>query len=98
MAQPTPAEAVGLDVPIRGRVLRLERVHLADGEPMAVERAAVPLGALSDPALVGDSLYDALEARGLRPVRGTQRVRAEPARDREAALLGVAPAPPPLLR
>ncbi len=94
VARPTPAEVLGLDLPARGRVLRLERVRLADDEPVAVERAAIPLDVLPDPDLVGDSLYQALDARGLRPVRGTQRMRAEPARDGEARVLGVAPGTP----
>ncbi len=94
VARPTPAEVMGLDLPSRGRVLRLERVRLADGEPVAVERAAIPLDVLPDPGLVGDSLYEALDARGLRPVRGMQRMRAEPAREAEAGVLGVGPGTP----
>ena len=69
-------------------------MRLADGEPVAIERAAIPLHVLPDPALVGCSLYAALEARGHRPVRGTQRMRAEPAQVREAGILGVAPGTP----
>ena len=94
IAAPTPAEAMGLDLSARDRIVRLERVRTADGEPVAIERAAIPLSVLPDPSLVGDSLYAALDARGARPLRGTQRMRAEPARAAEARILGVPPGTP----
>ncbi|MEN2982270.1 MAG: GntR family transcriptional regulator [Thermus sp.] len=88
-ANPEEAMALGLS-PGEG-VLRLLRLRLADGEPMALERASLPLWALEE-APEG-SLYQALEARGLRPVRALQRLRAVAARE-EARLLEVEPGSP----
>jgi GntR family transcriptional regulator len=70
--------------------MRLLRVRTADGEPVAVERATLPRSVLPYPDQVGDSLYAALDALGVRPVRGVQRMRAVAARPAEAQLLGCA--------
>ena len=40
---PTPEELMMLDIALTEPVFRLERLRLADGVPMALERAAVPL-------------------------------------------------------
>lgn len=94
VAAPTPAEALALGLSGPDRVVRLERVRTADGEPVAIERAAVPQSVLPSPDLVADSLYDALGALGARPVRGTQRMRALAASLAEARILGCEPATP----
>src|SRR6202035_3672021 len=73
----------------RDSVFRWERLRLADGVPMATERAVVPLRFMSDPGRVGDSLYAALEAGGWRPVRALQRLRAVVLGPEEAARLEV---------
>ena len=73
---PTPEEAMMLGVSPRESVFRWVRLRLADGVPMAMERAVVPIRFLADPARVGNSLYAALEAEGWRPVRALQRLRA----------------------
>ncbi|HEY1942771.1 MAG TPA: GntR family transcriptional regulator [Roseiarcus sp.] len=86
---PTPEEAMMLGVSPRESVFRWERLRLADGVPMAMERAVVPLRFLADPARVGDSLYAALEAEGWRPVRALQRLRAVVLGAEEASLLEV---------
>lgn len=88
---PTPEEAMALALSPGEGVLRLLRLRLADREPMALERAALPLWALAE-APQG-SLYQALEAKGLRPVRALQRLRAVAARE-EARPLGVEPGSP----
>lgn len=90
-APATAEEAFHLRLSPGEGVWRLERLRLADGEPMALERAALPFWALE--ALPEASLYEALEARGLRPVRALQRLRAVPARE-EDRLLGVEPGTP----
>jgi GntR family transcriptional regulator len=58
---------------------------------MALEKASLPAWALE--ALPEGSLYQALEARGLRPARALQRLRAVLAKE-EDALLGVPPGSP----
>lgn len=87
---PTPEEAMMLGVRPNDRVFRLDRLRLADGSPMAIEHAAVPLHYLPESNSVGASLYEALSAQGYRPTRGLQRLRATLISDAEADLLGVA--------
>jgi GntR family transcriptional regulator len=73
---PSAAEAMALGLGPADRVVRLARVRLADGQPIAVERAAVPADFLPSADLVDHSLYAALSVRGAAPVRGMQRIRA----------------------
>lgn len=86
---PTPAEAMTLGLKIGDKVARLNRLRLADGVPMALERASVPAVFLPDPSIVESSLYRVLEAGGARPVRGLQRLRAAILGEAEAKLLDV---------
>jgi GntR family transcriptional regulator len=58
---------------------------------MALERACVPASILPDPAVVGESLYAAMEAVGRQPVRALQRLSAENLKAADAVLLGVDP-------
>ncbi len=73
---PSPAEAMALGLSGADSIVRLVRVRLADGHPIAIERAAVPQAILPSGELVSDSLYDALSRLGSPPVRGVQRIRA----------------------
>ena len=70
-------------------VARLGRVRLANGEPLAIEHAVVPAAWLPDLESVGNSLYEALQASGARPVSGTQRIRASLATPTEAGILAI---------
>lgn len=90
----SPEEVLALQLSPGERVARLERVRSAQGEPMAVERAAIPAHLLPEPEAVKDSLYTHLEGRGLRPWRALQRLRAVAAGRQEAGLLGVRPGSP----
>lgn len=83
-------EARVLELDPAAQVLRLGRVRLASGEPLAIEHAIVPAEFIPDLEGLGDSLYAALEAHGLRPVSGTQKVRASLATPTEAGLLSIA--------
>jgi len=93
---PTSEESMMLDIALSETVLRLFRLRLADGVPMAIERAAVPMRFLGEGEEIGDSLYAALEAAGCRPVRAVQRLRAVMVNAAEAALLEVAEGSPGL--
>ena len=93
---PTPEESMMLDISPRETVFRLARLRLADGAPMAFERATVPMRFLGDAERVGASLYAALEVAGFRPVRALQRLRAVVIGPAEAALLGIAEGSPAL--
>jgi GntR family transcriptional regulator len=72
----TPEEAMALNLSPGSLVVRLHRLRYAGTEPLAVERSAIPQAILKDPERVVDSLYEALDALGCRPVRALQRLRA----------------------
>ncbi len=86
-APPTGDEASHLNVSASAEVARLGRVRLSGGEPLAIEHAVVPKHLLPPLDDIGDSLYDALESMGNRPVTGKQKIRASLATPTEAGLL-----------
>lgn len=73
---PTPNEAMALGIAPSEKIVRLVRVRLADGAPIAMERACVPTRFLPSPDLVDTSLYAALRKMNVSPARGAQRIRA----------------------
>ncbi len=73
---PTPEEALKLSISPSEYVYRFHRLRRADGEPLAIELAVVPQRFLDHPMSVTHSLYDALGAKGFRPVRALQRLHA----------------------
>jgi len=83
------ADALGLQPGARGLVL--ERLRLADGTPMAIERAVMPgdlAVALGDDLGEG-SLHDAFRAVGRNPTEAYAEVSARQATRRERDLLGL---------
>ncbi|HEU0095486.1 MAG TPA: GntR family transcriptional regulator [Rhizomicrobium sp.] len=86
-AQPTEEEAQMLGIAPAAQVVRLGRVRLSGGEPLAIEHAVVPAEFLPNLDRLGDSLYTALDEMGARPVSGTQRIRASLATPTEAGIL-----------
>jgi GntR family transcriptional regulator len=86
---PTPEEALKLSISPSEQICRFHRLRRADGAPLAIELAAVPHRFLDDPNAVGASLYDALEARGCRPVRALQRLHATGLSAADARLMEV---------
>jgi GntR family transcriptional regulator len=73
-------------------VLMLRRVRLADGKPVAVERAVFPAERVAPalgPDLERESLFEALVAVGLVPTSGAASLAAEAATAEDARLLGV---------
>jgi len=86
---PTKEEAEILQIAQTDKVVRLGRVRLSDGHPLAIEHAVVPAKLLPDINEISESLYQALETKGNRPVTGTQRVKASLANPTEAGLLSV---------
>ncbi len=89
-AKPTDEEAILLELKGNEQVARLGRVRLSSGEPLAIEHAVIPAKILPDLQKLGNSLYDALNALGNRPVMGTQKIRASFATPTEAGLLSIA--------
>ena len=88
-AAPTDEEAEKLGISVNTEVVRLGRVRLSDGEPLAIEHAVVPRDFLPPIEEIGESLYEALEKRGNRPMHGTQRLHAALATPTEAGILSV---------
>jgi len=85
----TPEEAMALNLSPGVMVARLYRLRYGADEPLAVERSTIPHALLGDPACVVDSLYEALDRLGCRPVRALQRLRAVNFSIEQARLLKV---------
>ncbi|HET7301028.1 MAG TPA: GntR family transcriptional regulator [Oleiagrimonas sp.] len=85
----TPEEAMALNLSPGAEVARLYRLRYGANEPLAVERSSIPHAVLGDPARVTDSLYEALDTLGCRPVRALQRLRAVNFGAEQARLLKV---------
>jgi GntR family transcriptional regulator len=73
---PTDDEMLKLGLSPTTRVARLERLRLADGVVMAVEKSTLPATCVPDPQAVGSSLYHHLDGNGHRVVRALQHFRA----------------------
>jgi len=86
---PSPEEVVALGLSSSDSVARIYRLRTADGRPMALERAALPLDILPNPLEVTTSLYEVLESLGQRPVRAIQKISAKNLNAGEAELLDV---------
>lgn len=87
----TPEESLSLGLSPGAAVYRFHRVRYADDAPMALEYATIPAYCLPSLEAVGDSLYEALEEAGYRPVRALQRLRAVVFTKSQAEALGVSP-------
>ena len=70
----TPEESLKLALSPGTLVYRFHRLHFADDEPMSIELATIVASCLPSLDAVQDSLYDALERAGNRPVRALQRL------------------------
>ncbi|KRB62863.1 GntR family transcriptional regulator [Rhizobium sp. Root708] len=97
IATPSPEEAFLLGLGLNEQVLRLDRLRLADGQPLAIERSVVPLKFLGASQGNEGSLYDALAASGNRPMRAVQRLTAVILDRSSAAALEVKAGAPALL-
>lgn len=94
LAFPTPEEVMLFGLTPGDKVLRLDRLRIGDGIPLAVEYATVPASILASAELITHSLYEALDRVQARPVRATQRLRARALPAKEAMLLDAAPGEP----
>ncbi|GAA5184927.1 GntR family transcriptional regulator [Niveibacterium umoris] len=83
----TPDEAMKLALSPGTHVYRYHRLRYADEAPMAIEYATVVASYLPSLDAVDNSLYEALEAAGHRPVRALQRLRALLLNKEQARLL-----------
>lgn len=87
---PSPEEVLTLGLAAEDSVARIYRLREAGGQPMALERASLPLDILPNPVEVTRSLYEVLEQSGNRPIRAVQKISAINLEPSEAELLGVA--------
>lgn len=95
--RPSPEEAFRLGIGVDTPVVRLDRLRLADGIPMALERAVVPRHFLGADRVEGPSLYGTLAQCGFKPVRAMQRLSAVTLSPASARLLDVPHGSPALL-
>ncbi len=86
---PSPDEMTSLGLSSEESVARIVRLRLADGEPIAIERASLPTDILPNPLAVETSLYETLEKDGHRPVRALQKISAINLGEADATLLAV---------
>jgi GntR family transcriptional regulator len=86
---PTPDEVATLSLSPDDQVARISRLRETGGQPMALERAALPLDILPNPLEVVTSLYEVLAKNGHRPVRAIQKIAAVNLEPADAHLLGV---------
>ena len=93
---PTPEEALKLSISPSEQVSRFHRLRRADGVPLAIENAVIPYKFLPEPEHVEGSLYAALDARGLKPVRALQRLHAAALLAPDAKLLDLPTGSPAL--
>jgi GntR family transcriptional regulator len=89
LRRPTPTESFALGLVSDSLVIHLERVRTADSVPMAIERSVLSAQLLGGNLEFGDSLYQALDAAGMAPVKAIQRLRAAVAAAPDNELLGL---------
>lgn len=97
ISRASPTEMMALGIAGNAHVVRMKRVRTADGVPIAVEMSAVPTRFLPSPDMVGNSLYETLEARGCLPQRAIQRMRSRAASAEDAGHLHCEPGAPLLM-
>jgi GntR family transcriptional regulator len=90
---PDEDEVQALALGAREQILRLERLRLADGRPMAIERAALApsVGAVVSDDLEQGSLHAAFERLGRSPMQAQARVSARRATSAERRMLQLGP-------
>ena len=86
---PSPEETMTLGLTARESVSRLSRLRMADGTPLAIERASLSTRMLPNPLAVESSLYETLDESGFKPVRAVQRISATNLNAVDAGLLEV---------
>lgn len=90
---PSVEDRAALHLSVGSRAIVIERLRLADGRPMAIERvvAAPTCAGILEDDLEGGSLHEAFERLGRIPSRAQARVSARRATDIERRLLGLDP-------
>lgn len=86
---PSSEETMTLGLTASESVSRLSRLRMADGTPLAIERASLSTRMLPNPLVVEASLYEALDRLGCKPVRAVQRISATNLNATDAKLLEI---------
>jgi GntR family transcriptional regulator len=81
-------ELLKLNLSPNSRVSRLARLRYANDAVMAVEYTSLPFHYVSDPEVVGESLYDFMREEGISVVRAIQNMGAVNASEELAKLTG----------
>lgn len=101
VTKPSPRVAEALALSSMDAVVRLERLRLADDEPLGISTAYLPydlVPQLAEKGLNSESLYEVLEGEyGLVLQEADESVSASAATEREAQLLGITANAPVLL-
>ncbi len=90
VARALPDELLTFGLSPGAKVVRLERVRMANEVPMAFEHSVLPLAFVPKPEALQDSLYAYLAKQGCMPARALQHIRASNASARHAQLLAIA--------
>lgn len=96
-AVPTDLEREKLQLNDGEEVVRMHRIRLANDRPIAIEIAVLPLSVVKSPDALGPSLYASLDAMGVLPHHGVQRISAETLNAQDAELLETRPGTPILV-
>ncbi|MEM7300668.1 MAG: GntR family transcriptional regulator [Pseudomonadota bacterium] len=86
---PSPEETMALGLTADEDVARVSRLRIADGRPLAIERASLSTQTLPDPENIEGSLYAHLAKTKMQPSRAIQRLSADILSGENAALLDV---------
>ncbi|ESQ92662.1 GntR family transcriptional regulator [Asticcacaulis benevestitus] len=92
-----PEEAMTMGLSPGSLVYRFNRMRFADGVSMGLDYSTVPGDCLPSLESVNESLYEAMEQFGTRPIRALQRLRAVAFNAEQAGLLGIPVGSPGLL-
>ena len=84
---PSPEETMTLGLTADANVARVSRLRIADGKPLAVERASLSSQLLPDPQNIEGSLYAHLGKSNNKPTRAIQRISADILQGKDAHLL-----------
>jgi GntR family transcriptional regulator len=90
IARALPDELLTFGLSPGSKVVRLERVRMANDVPMAFESSVLPLTFVPKPELLQDSLYAYLAKQGFLLARALQHIRASNASPKHAKLLSIA--------
>ncbi|TDF39194.1 GntR family transcriptional regulator [Alteromonadaceae bacterium M269] len=94
-AAPSAEEMFALN--LKGEsIVRLTRIRLADGKPMAIEICSIPCSVIANEDLIQDSVYQAMREAGHKPHRAVQRISACALDDEQADRLEVESGAPAL--